>query len=241
MNNDEAKFILQAYRSSGSDAGDAVFAPALEQARRDPALAAWFERERAHDAAVTAKLREIAPPADLRAAILAGGRATARQRPGRWRLPAWIGLAASVALIVTAALFWLQPAQAEEFEDFAVDYASGPFRLTNHQADMVKLQGWLAERQAPLPLRMPAGCQKLQTLGCRTVEYRGKSVSLICFERGREYHLFIARRADYPNLRECPQPEFKAKGDWVSAHWSDSENCYVLATDARMEELRQLF
>lgn len=241
MNNDEAKFILQAYRSGGGDASDALFAPALEQARRDPALAAWFEREWAHDAAVTAKLRDIVPPADLRAAILAGGRATSRRRPARWRLPAWIGLAASVALIVAAALFWLQPVQAKEFSDFAMDYASGPFRLTNHGEDIEKLRGWLAERHAPLPLRMPAGCQKLQALGCRTVAYRGKSVSLICFERGREYHLFVARRADYPDLRECPQPEFKTKGNWVSAHWSDGENCYVLTTDARMEELRQLF
>ncbi len=240
MNNDEAKFILQAYRPGGGDAQDALFAQALEQVRRDPTLAAWFERERLHDAAVAAKLRTIVPPADLRTAIIAGGKVTSR-RPRRWVVPTWIGLAASVALILTAALFWPQPAQAEEFSEFAMDYASGPFRLSNHQEDMDKLRTWLAERQAPLPRQIPTGCQKLQALGCRTVEYRGKSISLICFERGREFHLFVARRADYPNLRECPQPEFKTKGEWASAHWSDSENCYVLATDAGVAELRRMF
>ncbi len=240
MNNDEAKFILQAYRPGGGDAQDALFAQALEQAQRDPALAAWFERERGHDAAMAAKLRMIAPPAELRTAILAGAKITPR-RSARWLMPAWIGLAASVAVILTATLFWLQPAQAEEFSEFAMDYASGPFRLSNHQEDLDKLRTWLAERQAPLPLRIPSGCQKLQALGCKTVEYRGKNISLICFERGREFHLFVARRADYPNLRECPQPEFKSKGKWASAHWSDSENCYVLATDAGVDELQRMF
>lgn len=240
MNNEEAKFILQAYRPGGGDAADALFAQALEQARRDPALAAWFERERAHDAAIAARLRTILPPDDLRPAILAGARATARGG-ARWRLPAWIGLAASVALILAAALFWLQPAQAEEFPDFAMAYAAGPFRLSNHQEDLDKLRAWLAEREAPLPLQVPSGCRKLQTLGCKTVEFRGKNISLICFERGREYHLFVARRADYPNLRECPKPEFRTKGRWASAHWSDEENCYVLATDAGMDELRRMF
>ena len=240
MNNDEAKFILQAYRPGGGDAADALFAPALEQARRDPALAAWFERERAHDAAVAAKLRTLVPPAELRAAILAGGNIASR-RPARWRMPAWIGLAASVALILSVALFWLQPAQAEEFSEFAMDYASGPFRLSNHQDDLGKLRAWLAERQAPLPGAIPAGCQNLHALGCKTVEFHGKNISLICFERGREFHLFVARRAYYPNLRECPKPEFKSKGKWASAHWSDSENCYVLATDAGVDELQRMF
>lgn len=240
MNNDEAKFILRAYRPGGGDAQDPRLAQALEQARRDPALGAWFERECAHDAAVAAKLRLIAPPAELRTAILAGANFTSR-RSARWRVPAWIGMAASVAVIFAAAFFWLQPAQAEDFSDFAMDYASGPFRLSNHQEDLDKLQAWLAERQAPLPLRIPSGCQKLQALGCKTVEYRGKNISLICFERGREFHLFVARRADYPNLRECPEPEFKSKGKWASAHWSDSENCYVLATDAGVDELQRMF
>ncbi len=240
MNNDEAKFILQAYRPGGGDAQDALFAQALEQVRRDPALATWFERERTHDAAVAAKLRTIVPPAELRSAILAGGTIASR-RTRRWVVPAWIGLAASVAMILTAALFWLQPAQAEEFSEFAMDYASGPFRLSNHQEDMDKLRTWLAERRAPLPLQIPTGCQKLQALGCKTVEYRGKNISLICFERGREFHLFVARRTDYPNLRECPKPEFTTKGKWASAHWSDSENCYVLATDAGVDELQRMF
>ena len=42
MTNERAKFVLGAYRPNGADAKDPMFAEALEQAKRDPNLAAWF-------------------------------------------------------------------------------------------------------------------------------------------------------------------------------------------------------
>lgn len=241
MNNDEAKFILRGYRPGGRDAADATFADALEQARVDPALGAWFEREQAHDAAVAAKLSAIAPAAGLREAILAGGRVT-RNPAKRWRVPAWLGLAASVAALIASGLFWLQPAHADEqpLTEFAMHFAAGPFRLTTQSDDLDQLRDWLAARRAPLPAQIPKGCSNLRSLGCRTVEYRGKDISLICFEQGREYHLFVARRADFPELPECGQPEFLANGKWASAHWTDAENHYVLASDAGTAALQRL-
>jgi len=44
MTNEEAKFLLSGYRPNGADAGDAALAEALAQARRDPALGAWWQR-----------------------------------------------------------------------------------------------------------------------------------------------------------------------------------------------------
>ena len=79
MNNTEAKFILNAYRPGGRDAGEAGMVSALAQAKGDPALGAWFAREQAHGAAVAAKLRDLAPPSGLHEAILAGGRMSGRQ------------------------------------------------------------------------------------------------------------------------------------------------------------------
>ncbi|MGH7997549.1 MAG: hypothetical protein ACREFX_14475, partial [Opitutaceae bacterium] len=96
MNNDEAKFILGGYRPGGRDAGDAAFAEALDQARRDPSLAAWLERSQAFDRAISERLKTVAPPADLRQAILAGGRLSRGSRPRRRSrsLPVWLALAA---------------------------------------------------------------------------------------------------------------------------------------------------
>ena len=53
MKNQEAKFILGAYRPDGQDAGDPVFAEALSQAERDPDLRTWFERGRKFDTTVS--------------------------------------------------------------------------------------------------------------------------------------------------------------------------------------------
>lgn len=52
MDNREARFVLNAYRPGGQDAGDPRFAEALEQARRDPVLERWFSESLAFDAAM---------------------------------------------------------------------------------------------------------------------------------------------------------------------------------------------
>ena len=47
MNNDHAKIVLSVYRPHGQDADDPFFAEALQQAKNNPAMAAWFKNE--HD------------------------------------------------------------------------------------------------------------------------------------------------------------------------------------------------
>jgi hypothetical protein len=90
MTNDEAKFILSAYRPGGHDAADPAFAEALDQARKDPALARWFEFERRFDEVMTAKIGAVTPPAGLRDAILAGARVTGKAaRPPCFSPSAW--------------------------------------------------------------------------------------------------------------------------------------------------------
>ena len=121
MNNEEAKFILRGYRPNGADAGDAAFASALEQATNDPALGGWFARQQAFDAAVSAKLGEMQPPADLRAAILAGGKVSDTGQPSSrpWVRPAWMAAAAGLAVMLAAGLA-LWPNRAEALTEFAL-------------------------------------------------------------------------------------------------------------------------
>ena len=113
MNNQEAKFILRAYRSNGVDANDAVFAEALQQAQQDPTLKAWLASQQAMDAVMAAKLKEIIPPAGLREAILTGAKVSSSQ-PSFWRQTRWISLGAAAALlIVTSIAVWPKRASAE--------------------------------------------------------------------------------------------------------------------------------
>jgi hypothetical protein len=115
MDRDEAKNILQLCRPGNeSDRNDPLIAAALALLDTDAELRTWFDAQQAFDATIAAELETIDPPADLKAAILAGMRAhvlhaepvvefsTAQEfpehpRPAQnsnwWRNP-WIGIAA---------------------------------------------------------------------------------------------------------------------------------------------------
>ena len=245
MNNSEAKFILNAYRPGGRDADDATFGAALAQARNDPALGAWLVREQAHGAAVAAKLRVVAPPAGLREAILTGARmsggATASRRTW-WKQPAWLALAASVAVLLSAAAWWrLVPVGGGSLEEFAVNFVDHGFTLTKHSADVAVLKTWLGEQHRPLPEALPAKFAELRALGCRALDFQGREVSLVCFERGgKEFHVFVARREDLPNAPAEPAPRLIDRGKLVAATWTDAKNRYVVVSDAGMDAMKRL-
>ena len=99
MDNQEAKFILSAYRTAGQDANDPRFAEALAQARRDPILEHWFQESAAFDVAMPEKLSVVPVPSDLREGILAGVKVS---RVPSWenRLRKW-AIAAAVILSAT--------------------------------------------------------------------------------------------------------------------------------------------
>ena len=245
MNNTEAKFILNAYRPSGGDAAEPAMADALAQARNDPALGTWFAREQAHGAAMAAKLREIAPPAGLRVAILTGGRMSrgVSEVPRRrwWAQPAWLAVAAAAALLLAAGAWWrLAPARGDTFENFAVNFVARGFLLSKRSADLSELKSWLSEQHGPLPGALPVRFAELRALGCRKLNYQGRDVSLVCFERGgKEFHVFVAAREDIPGGAE-PSPRFIEQGKLAAATWTDANHRFVLVSDAGIAAVRQL-
>ena len=242
MTNEEAKFILQAYRPSGADVGDTAFQPALEQCANDATLAKWMERQRAFDQAVAAKLRSVEPPAGLRDLILAGAKASRPPVPVWWRQPKWLMVAASVLLVFGfgfAGLLKNRADPANDFPVFAMDYVAGGFFLSQHNADVAELRNWLSRQNAPLPKDLPVGFAQLRSLGCKTLDYRGKDVSLICFGEGKEYHLFVVRREDFPMMPAKSTPQFLVRNGRTSAAWSDEKNHYVVVTDDSLKALKE--
>ncbi len=244
MSQDSAKFILGAYRPDGRDAGDPAFGAALAEAGRDPALQAWFEKDQLFSSLARAKIREVAAPADLRAAILAGARFS--RRTPWWKRRFTLALAAMFALLLALApLEWrlVRPGFSKTLPEFAVNFASRGFiglRFGKPGNDLEVLQSWLASRHAPLPAKIPAGLAQLAALGCRTVDFQGKNISVICFEREREYHLFIARREDFPGIPDNPQPLYATQRDWGSATWTDRDHRYVLVSSAGVGAIKSL-
>lgn len=73
MDTEQARIILSAHRPESDDAEEIVlFEEALAVMERDPGLAEWFAEQSRLDTAMRDALRGIEPPADLKAAILAG-------------------------------------------------------------------------------------------------------------------------------------------------------------------------
>lgn len=249
MTNKEVKFLLQAYRSNRLDASDPALAEALARAQSDPELAAWLEHEQAHTGAVAAKVAEIQPPPGLRETILAGMHAepAARPRGAAWRHSFWLGLAACFVVLLGLAAWWrLTPVPGVTLEEYAVNFVDRGFLLQERSPDVTRLKAWLEERGTPLPGRLPAEFARLRALGCRTLAFEGRDVSLICFERdGKEYHVFVARRADLPANGPAAPPlgpnlQLREHRGHVVTSWSDPENEYVLVSDGALEEVRRV-
>lgn len=242
MDNDQARFMLQAYRSNGRDATDPQFTEALEQARRDPSLGRWFEQERALDAVISAKLKAVVVPDDLKATILVG-RNLVQPAPW-WRRPALVGLAAMLALLLTATGLLLRSPGTLEIAAFERDMTRALENLDGlslHSDNPSEVTQWLAGNEGHERIDLPDTLAGLASIGCRVLDWQGRKVSLICFTTGAEgskdmVHLLVVDRSQ---LSDPPgdEPSFGRAGSWATATWSFGERTYLLAGRG---DLRQL-
>lgn len=238
MNNEEAKFILGAYRPDGRDATDPQFAEALAQAERDPELRRWLERQRAFDRAVTERLAAVTPPPGLREAILAGSRVSQPRRPW-WTNPAW--LAAAAALVVLAFVgSWMARTPGSDtlagFAKFAAnDIVEQHDAHDGFPAGLGEVQARLAAMNEPLSRGLRLDLDDLRRQRCRSLRVAGREVFELCFNRdGTWYHLYVAARGNMPTGANEGKPLTAARDGYASAAWVDERHVYALVarTDA---------
>src|SRR5712692_1374579 len=258
MDNQEAKFILSAYRPGGQDASNPRFAEALEQARRDPMLERWFRDSVAFDSVMTEKLRAVEVPADLREDILAGVKVS---RPLRWPVPLgkisrplrWptplIGWAIAAALLVAAIIGSLTfrettkprlsgwQTQSLSTITSLIHGRSGFDAQSNSASQLVN---WLQTNQAPVASRLPTNLETLESLGCKAFLWNEKLVSVICFRRpdGGLIHLVITKASAAPDHALKGNPELIQHGQWATATWREGDKVYMLALEGSPDQLR---
>lgn len=242
MDNQEAKFILRAYRASGADASDPVFSGALEQARRDPELATWLKKEQALDRAVSQKMRSVVPPSGLRETILAGARVS-HVPSNRGQRAYWYGLAASIALAIGLAVGWPQLSARTDVATLTNlvinDTVAGRHGSEGEPAG--QLQQFLSDPSVKLAsATMPVDFEKLRATGCRTLSLAGRDLVEVCFLRGgKGYHLYVMTRMD--QVPRVPRLEERSGGGAAAAAWSDERHSFILATVDGATALRSLF
>jgi hypothetical protein len=241
MTNQEAQFILDAYRPNGRDANEPMFAEALRQAQQDPTLNEWFAREQKHAATVASKLREIAPPPGLREAILAGARVSESPKRDWWTQPSWLAIAASVALMAAAgAWIWSVGAPLRRLEAVVVTDALHA-QHGSHGAPSNALIAMLSQPSTRMGGTLPVDFATLKLSGCRTVSFAGRDLLEVCFARdGGEFHLYMARREDFPGLKAREIARIDERDGLGMATWSDAGYHYVLASKSGPEALKRL-
>jgi hypothetical protein len=243
MTTDEAKFILSAFRPGGSDAGNPAFGDALRIAGDDPALGTWFAQSRAHDAAIAGKIGEIAPPAGLREAILAGVRVSGSQKSSGlgWGWLAGLAAAAAVAIGVFSMRAPLHPdSGTTELASFAINDM-----VNERHGGRGEPAGALVSELQAKGARMPGADQidfeKLRDTGCRTLNFAGHDVVEVCFARdGALFHLYVTRRDGPMGDSVASGPSFIAQAAGAAAVWSDKRFDYAVASTAGIEAIRKL-
>lgn len=272
MNNDEAKFILRARRPGGPDARDAAFAEALAHARRDPELATWFAEESAIDAALFAQLSAVPVPSDLKHAILIG-RKVIKPQPW-WRQPVSLptAVAAVVATLLCIAFVGLrEPREAAlDFSRFNADLTdyvgsrygllfspklatanmgylgAGGSELHYRSARVEDIRRWLTENSGHGACEFPARLKDHPSMGCGMLDWRGKRVSLVCFQVGTDLpkdkvYLVVIDSADLPDPPKGASPQFTTRGEWTSATWRNGDFVCLLLGYGNGETLARYF
>ena len=260
MTREEAQNILQVCRpGNNEDFNDPLIAEAMALLEKDSELKAWFEAEQAFDTQMAAELEAIAPPADLKASLLAGMRAHSLQaeessteaavattRAAWWRNP-WIGIA---ALFVFMAVIMNQPsdpaanlrvAQASAVPgvlQFLSDRIDGlqPDSFDKRDAQFEALQSFLVSHGKPSPATKPPCFNKMQTIGCVTFDYGDTKLSMICFNNGSLYHLSTATKVNFPD--ELPdEPQTYQLKDKAFKLWIEGDQVRIITVHGTEEDI----
>lgn len=244
--NEQAKLLLSAYRPNGQDAGDPAFAEALDAVRTDPELQKWADDQAAFDRKVSEHLATVPVPNGLRDRILAGAKVS-RSRPW-WRWPKLWALAAILAILAVVAQLWIPkiggiaPWQTQALAVLD-DLESSKTGFDFQNQDSARLLAWLRDQSAPRPEALPKSLSGFSTYGCKTWNWDGHRVSMMCFNAGNDdaVHLFTIDRSGLKGVPREGVRQYAQHGPWTVATWSDGDKAHMLAGQGGEAKLRGFF
>ena len=242
MNSEEAKLFLAARRLDGQDDDDPRIAEALEQARRDPKLLAWYNGQREFDAGICEKLEQVAVPSELAGQILADHRTRRGQRTQR--AVTALAIAASMVLLLTLGFWNFWPAKRPKTELAAMRADMTKFLARFPALDLTtdqwpEIARWLSQKTALEGVELPSAVRKFPGLGCREILWRGKSLLLVCFvAQGEVVHLLVFPKAELGDPSITDSTAFAVENGWSTASWSQAGVVYCMMTKGSMDFLK---
>jgi len=237
MSRDQAKEILSAFRAGTEDERDPVFVKALQLAEQDRELSAWLAERQAFDSAVKRRLATSPLPPGLFEQIRTG--VTFRRAKARHQRQRRMALAACFVLFLTLAGLWLYHRNFTETTQFAayrsemVRFLRQFPRLDLETANLAQARQWLADTRHLQQVQFPAGLQRFPTIGCRTLQWHGHPLGLVCFMvDGEVVHFIVIPRSSIPDGPPNSEPQFARVGGQTAVAWSRGELTYLVLSKA---------
>ena len=256
MDRKEAQLILSGLRPGGLEANEPFFAEALALVEADPELHAWWLSQQEFDRRVSARLREVPVPKSLRQRCMLSPKIVAYYPP-QWQHRGLLAAAAAVAILCVAGTWWsvsssghfantagnqVLPVDRGAFTEQALAKlgTNGPL-LAKLSSNPDEVKAWLEQRKAPIG-QMPPKFAAMPPVGCQEYVINGHTVSLVCvtLPDGCVAHMFVVDKGALSNPPATTGPQYDSMKGWNVASWSDDKMSYVLATNATMDDLKQL-
>ena len=156
-------------------------------------------------------------------------------------------MAASLALLGFLAALWFNrtpTATPGSFAAYRTDMAQflREFPKLDIATDRLpEVRQWLSQQHSLTTAKLPKTLEQFPSIGCRTVEWQGKKLALVCFMvEGEVVHLFVMPRSAFPDAPVAATPTLAKVGAQNTASWSSAENLYLLVTKADEKLLQKL-
>lgn len=239
MDDAELQLRLSACRPNGQDNDDPLLREALERLPVRPDLMEQFVQDQAFDRKMCHCLGGVPVPENLKGEILAAAKVS--QTIPRWQRLPW--LAAAAAVLLTGLALSLYPTHAAsptlaQFETEIVDMFDSMknqgFGLDHVTGEIANVSAWLGTQGAPRPAVIKPCTKEARPFGCRTVNWRGQKVAMVCYGRGdQEAHLFVLPK---DSLKDCPTllvPDGVQRVEgYPVVSWSCRKYVYVMLGDS---------
>jgi hypothetical protein len=229
--------MLLLYRPD-TDKDDPEFTEALQQTRNDPELKGWFEQHCAMQKALFTSFDHISVPEGLKEQILSERKA--HVGPNAARKATMLVLAAvPILLLITFLVIYSGPGRVADFPTYRQMMAGKVLRypvMDLETSDLGKIRQYLAKHGGQTDYVLPAALEKTSGTGCKIFAWRGKKVSMVCFNSGRnptptkpDLFLFMVDRSAVQEPPSDNGPDLEMASQLATASWTNGQKTYLLA------------
>lgn len=248
MNVEKAKELLSAGAPDLHTDANPELLEALELAKTNPDLQEWIAKQENLDPRIAAEVSEVPIPEGLEASLLKIVGAGVPAKPKRnWR-GLWIA-ATGIAAVLCLGFLYLSPkgesliqgVQAsvrgtsqdsfDHFRDGMAYYIRNVyFQLDHTTTDLDSIENWLKENNTPVYQGVPEALQALVPIGCKRLDWQGRTVSLVCFHtaEGKIVHMFIMDRDGVEKSRFSDISTVANSNGLETGGWSTDQEIYLL-------------